>query len=117
MIPRNSKKRQQILDMLKHEHGALSAADIHARLPDLNLTTIYRNLEFFVTSGEVKKLLLTGKEALYEYHHESHHHAVCTDCERIVHFTAPDEELKKLLGVSDFDVQEIEVTVRGKCTK
>lgn len=115
MTRRHSKKREQILDVLKREHGALSAAELHAHLPELDLTTIYRNLDVFVADGDVKKLQLGGNEARFEYMHEPHHHAVCTECERVIHFTAPDEKIKKLLGIEDFRVDELEVTVRGKC--
>lgn len=115
MKKRNSKKREQILDVLKREHGALSASDLHIKLPDMNLTTIYRNLETFVESGEVRRLQLTGKEAQYEYAPEPHHHAVCSDCDRVIHFTAPNDQIKKLLGLKDFKIDELEVTVRGVC--
>lgn len=112
---RYSKKREQILQVLQADPGALSVRDIHEQLPELDPTTIYRNLDVFVADGVVKKLLLHDKEALYEYQQEPHHHAVCTECERVIHFTAPDERIKKLLGVDDFTVDELEVTVRGVC--
>lgn len=115
MNRRHSKKREQILSVLKKEHGALSASDIHAKLPDLDLTTIYRNLDLFVSEGEVKKLQLGSKEAQYEYAREPHHHAVCTECERVIHFTAPDDKIKQLLGIKEFQVDALEVTVRGIC--
>ena len=115
MNRRHSLKREQILEVLKKEKGALSAGGIHERLPGLDLTTIYRNLDVFVAAGEVKKLLLDGKEALYEFQDHPHHHAICTDCDRVIHFTAPDEKIKKLLGLQDFEVAELEVTVRGVC--
>jgi Fur family transcriptional regulator, ferric uptake regulator len=115
MNRRHSKKREQILAVLKKEHGALSASDIHAKLPALDLTTIYRNLDVFVHAGEVKKLLLDGKEALYEFQDHPHHHAICTECKRVIHFTAPDEKIMKLLGMKDFQVDVLELTVRGIC--
>jgi Fe2+ or Zn2+ uptake regulation protein len=115
MKMRNSKKRDQILTMLKQEHGAISAAELHQKLPDMNLTTIYRNLETFVKAGKVQKLQLNGIEAQYEYASEPHHHAVCADCDKVIHFTAPNEKIKELLGLKDFEVQELEVTVRGVC--
>ena len=115
MTRRHSKKREQILDVLKHEHGALSASEIHAKVPTLNLATIYRNLDVFVADGEVKKLQLGGTEAVYEYLREPHHHAVCNECNKVIHFTAPDEHIKKLLDIEDFNVDELEVTVRGTC--
>jgi Fe2+ or Zn2+ uptake regulation protein len=115
MAQRFSKKREQILETLKKARGALSAGELHAKLPKLDLTTIYRNLDAFVASGEVKKLNLKGKEVAYEYQERPHHHAICVECERVIHFTAPDEKIKKLLGVKDFEVDELEVTVRGIC--
>lgn len=114
-MKRYSKKREQILDVLKAERGALSAAQLHKKLPVLNLTTIYRNLDAFVEQGEVKKLQFGGTEAQYEYTNEPHHHAICNKCERVIHFTAPNEQIKKLLGIEDFEVTDFEVTVRGLC--
>ena len=112
---RHSPKREAILDVLKAEHGALSASEVHGKLPALDLATIYRNLELFVADGEVQKLQLGGKEALFEFSKEAHHHAVCNECHKVIHFTAPDAKIKALLGIADFNVDEIEVTVRGIC--
>ncbi len=112
---RFSKKREAILAVLEQYHGALSAAEIHARLPEIDLVTVYRNLEVFVTDKLVRKLHLgQGTEAVYEYQHHSHHHAICTDCEEVIHFTAPDKKIIALLGLKDFDVEELEVTVKGR---
>lgn len=115
MTRRQSKKREQILHVLHTEHGALSAAQLHEKLPHLDKATIYRNLELFVADGLIKKLQLGSKEAVYEYASDPHHHAVCSKCERVIHFTAPDEKILKLLGLQDFEVEELEVTVRGSC--
>jgi Fe2+ or Zn2+ uptake regulation protein len=110
-------KRQAILDVLKNNHRTMSAADIHSTLSDVDLVTIYRTLELFTKEKMIKQFHLTSGEAQYEYQAEPHHHAVCTTCEKIIHFTAPDIKLKKLLGIEDFDVDEIEVTVKGICNK
>ena len=115
MQRRNSKKRDEIKAILVAQHGALSATALASRLPHLDLSTIYRNLDIFVSDGEVQKLNLDGGEALYEFQPRPHHHAVCNDCNRIIHFTAPDEKIKKLLGLPDFDITNLAVTVRGNC--
>ena len=115
MALRITQKRQQILDVLKKQHDTLSVAQIHAKLPEIDIVTIYRNLDLFVKEKLIKQIHLGTDEAQYEYQHESHHHAVCTDCEKVIHFTAPDAEIRKLLGLADFQVDEIEVTVRGIC--
>lgn len=115
MTIRLTKNRQAILEILKKSPEALSAAEVHAQLPDMDLATVYRNLDFFTNEKLIKKLQLGSQEARFEHQAEPHHHAVCTECERIIHFTAPDEQIKKLLGVDDFLVDELEVTVKGVC--
>lgn len=110
-------KRHKILEVLKQHHGTLSASDINNKLPEIDLVTIYRNLDLFVKEKMIKKINLGTEEAQYEYQHEPHHHAVCTDCNKVHHFTASDEKIKKLLEIENFKVDEIEVTVRGVCNK
>lgn len=112
---RNSKKRQSILDALINHKGALSAAELHNLVPGVDLATIYRSLEHFVSEKKIKKLQLGSQEAKFEYQHEPHHHAVCTECEQVIHFTAPDDKILKLLGIKEFKVDELEVTVKGIC--
>lgn len=114
---RQTKHRQTILDFLDHTHGALSAAAIHTALPEINLVTIYRNLESFVKSGQVKKLHLGKNEATYERQHEPHHHAICRNCEKVIHFTLDDNNLKKEFSLPGFEIEDIEITLKGQCKK
>ena len=111
-----TKHRQEILDILDHSEEALSASEIFASLPHINLATIYRNLESFVEAGTVTKLNLGGDEARFEIQHEPHHHAICDDCNKVLHFTVNDAELIKEFTLPDFDIKNIEVTLRGTCT-
>jgi Fe2+ or Zn2+ uptake regulation protein len=115
MKVRLTKKRLAILEVLKKQKTALSAAEVHELVPDVDLATIYRNLEYFTNEKMIKKLQLDSQEARFEFQHEPHHHAVCSECERVIHFTAPDEKIKKLLGIKGFEIDELEVTVRGTC--
>ncbi len=103
------------MKVLKRARCALSAADIHKKIPEIDLTTIYRNLELFVSDGLVKKLDLDKDEAMYEYKEEDHHHAICTDCDKVIHFHASDEAILKLIEVQGFEPESLELTVRGKC--
>ncbi|MAZ56891.1 hypothetical protein CL653_03805 [bacterium] len=110
-----TKKRKAILEVLKRYHGTLSAQDIHIRVKDMDLTTVYRNLDLFVKEKLITRVILDTDEDLYEYQAKPHHHAVCTDCNRIIHFTACDKDLEKLLKLKKFKIENIEVTVRGTC--
>lgn len=113
-----TKKRKEILECLKQNSKTLSAKAIHTELPHLDLATIYRNLELFVAAGLIKRVHLTDTEAHYEWQPEPHHHAICSDCERVIHFTAPDKKIISLLNLPDnFLVEEIEIMVHGKHQK
>lgn len=111
-----TKKRQAILAVLKGTPGTLSAAAIHTVLPDTDLVTIYRTLELFTKEKLIKQFHLTGSEAQYEYQSEPHHHAVCQDCHKIIHFSTADEKIKQLLALENFAISDIEMTVRGTCS-
>jgi len=110
-----TKKRTLILDALKAHTGTLSAAELSQKIPEIDLVTVYRTLDLFVKEKLIKKIHLGSDEAQYEYQHEPHHHAVCTKCDKVLHFTAPDKKIKKLLQLENFSVDEIEVTVKGLC--
>jgi Fe2+ or Zn2+ uptake regulation protein len=112
---RLTKHRQEILRILNESEDTLSAAAIHAALPHINLATIYRNLESYVESGEVKKLNFDGEEALYEIQDEPHHHAICTDCNKVIHFSIDDEKLIQEFSLPGFTIKNLEVTLRGTC--
>lgn len=101
--------------MLKKTHGTLSASEIHRQIPEIDLVTIYRNLDLFTKEKLIKRVYLGTEDAQYEYQKEPHHHAVCSDCEKVIHFTVPNEKIKKLLKLDNFTIDEIEVTVRGIC--
>lgn len=114
MQKRFSQKREDIRQYLNDTHGAVSAATIQSALPHIDLTTVYRNLDQFVAEGDVKKITLGG-ETLFEYQPHPHHHAVCDECHEVIHFTAPDEKIKQLLGLQDFTISNLELTVHGIC--
>ncbi len=112
---RITKHRKEILDILTHCHGALSASEVHKELPHINLVTIYRNLDAFAEVGTIKKLYLDSNEALYEFQKHPHHHAVCTDCDNVTHFAIDEKKLSQALNLPNFDIRDIEIVVRGKC--
>ena len=112
---RNSKKRTEILNIIKNSEIALSAAGIHAFLPHIDLATIYRNLDKFTEQKIIKKIRLNDKEAQYEHQYEKHHHAVCNAGDTTIHFQVPENKIIKLLGLKDFKIDEVDIIVTGSC--
>lgn len=112
---RLTKHRQEVLSALESASEALSAAQIHSLLPQINLVTIYRTLEYFTNEGLTKRLYLNDQEAQYELADEPHHHAVCDYCDRVIHFTVDEAALLKHFSFKDFNISDIDITVRGHC--
>lgn len=112
---RITKLRQQILAVLEQSHEAMSASDIHQALPHINLVTIYRNLDSFTNESIVKKLHLGEQESVYEIQKTPHHHAICDECNKIIHFTLEEKSLIPKLALPEFVIEDLEFVVRGKC--
>jgi Fe2+ or Zn2+ uptake regulation protein len=113
---RQTKHRSEILFVLQNRGGALSASDVHTALPNINLVTIYRNLEAFAEAGTIKKMYLGGNEAQFEYQDHPHHHAVCDAGKHIIHFHLNEAALKEAVTIPDFDIHSIELVIHGACT-
>ena len=107
--------RQAVLDYLTSVADTRSAAQVHTALPHINLVTIYRALEYLVANAQIKKVSLGGDEAYFEVQHEPHHHALCTDCGKVIHFTTDDVALKQEFSLPGFVIGELEVTLKGRC--
>jgi len=114
---RLTKHRTAVLNLLTTSEEALSAQQIHAALPHMNLVTIYRNLDNFVKAGTIKKLNLPGGEAAYEHQNHHHHHAVCDECHTVQHIEIDEKKLKEALKLTGFDIGDVDIVVRGKCHK
>ncbi len=110
-------KRQTILDALQKQTSTVSARTLASEISHVDQATVYRNLDLFVKNGLVNKYVFDGSESVYEYAKPDHHHAVCTECDRVIHIHAPDQPILDLLGIGDFSVQSLQVTARGVCAK
>ena len=107
-------KQEQIMEVLKKYEGSLSASEIHRRTEGIDLATVYRALDKLTRQKLIKKLVLDGTKALYEYTEQAHHHAVCGQCHEVIHFHIDESQLKRLVSVPGFETSDIEIIVRGK---
>jgi Fe2+ or Zn2+ uptake regulation protein len=108
-------KAELILKTLQDMKGFCTAQEIHKNIPQINLTTIYRNLEKFSESGIIQKISLPHQEFAYEFTERKHHHTICDSCSNINHITIPSTILKKIPGLEHFDPESLEIIIKGKC--
>ncbi len=84
---RMTTQRQVILEELTKVDTHPTAAEVYelvrARLPQISLGTVYRNLEILSERGTIKKLDLGPGERHYDGHADAHHHIRCIECGRI----------------------------------
>ncbi len=87
---KNTKHRCSLLEIIFNESQPLSAEEIFCRIKEktaeINLSTVYRNLEVLVSKGLVTKLTFPGdSKSLYEYNKMGHrHYIVCISCKKIM---------------------------------
>ena len=77
--------KQKILDQIS-VNGPISAQEILKNLqkksPNINKTTVYRQLEKLAKEGTVTELFLGNDYKSYEIS-SNHHHIICTKCKKV----------------------------------
>jgi len=120
---KNTKHRLSLLEVLCEENQPVSAEKIYIKIKekavDINLSTVYRNLEMLVNKGIATKLTFLGdSKALYEYNRMEHrHYLVCIECKKILtieHCPLQDYEmaLEKEMG---FQINAHKLVMYGYC--
>jgi Fur family ferric uptake transcriptional regulator len=64
----------------KHRTAEDLAGEVQAEAPDVNISTIYRNLDELVRLGVVDRTHLGGGPAAYHLASATHGHLVCEQC-------------------------------------
>ncbi len=84
-----SPARQEILSIVKKSGRPLPAREIKASLADegVNLSTVYRGLDFLEKSDFVRSIPLGGARYYYSSREDGHgHFLVCRECREIIDF-------------------------------
>ena len=81
--------RKAVLDVLKSHQTHLSPVQIHEeiieRLPSLNISTVYRALDYLVEHNlATVSDLGTGSPMYEKLCEDQHHHLVCLNCKQIM---------------------------------
>lgn len=103
---RTNQNKEPILAVLKKGH-LFTIADIQKRLPKVNHSTLFRNLEQLADEGAVQKITLKKNTVAYELNKE-HGHFVCNNCNAVSPLNFPTKILKRGFIVTD-------MVVRGIC--
>lgn len=118
-----TKQRASVLDVIRTGGRHFDAYEVHKEIGRLgkpmSLSTVYRILQAFKECG-----LITENHLGEDHHHyevdsgEIHHHAVCTDCGRVIEFDLPTEDIVGLTPeLENFVVSAVEFSLEGLCDR
>lgn len=125
MSQRQTVQKSAIMDSLRrlgHPSAEEIWHDVRQSCPDINRTTVYRNLRRYVDEGLATLVLAAGSPERYELRHGKHDHLRCSRCGQICNLNLEparldSDELKKLSTESGWLIQEQELILSGLCTK
>ena len=119
---KSTRHRNSILLFLEQSEQPTTAEELHISLREktasMNLSTVYRTLDTFVSKNLVIKSTMEDGKARYELnHHEHKHHLFCVGCHKVIsiedcHMGELQEDLKKKI---DFDVTGHKLEIYGYC--
>ncbi len=113
---RNSKKRNQIIEVFKNG-DLLTANEVCEKLKDLDRATVYRNLSLLTSEGVLREVNIKKGVSSYELNKENdfHQHFICNNCEKILPVDISIQDIKKILP-KNVEFEEFELNLKGKCT-
>ncbi|HLQ39436.1 MAG TPA: Fur family transcriptional regulator [Tetragenococcus sp.] len=114
-------QRQAILEFLANTHQHPTAEDIYKaieeKFPGMSVATVYNNLKLFVSIGFIKELSYGDASSRFDFHTDSHYHAICNRCGKITDFHYPGlEDVEMAAGkLTGYQVSSHRLEVYGLC--
>ncbi|PIQ73879.1 hypothetical protein COV58_00115 [Candidatus Roizmanbacteria bacterium CG11_big_fil_rev_8_21_14_0_20_36_8] len=114
--------RSAIINLLESTPHPITANSIHKLLKkvgtDVNITTVYREIEFLLSQKIINKIQLFDTELHYEMADRTHHHhIVCTDCKAIEDLKIDSEKdlLDEVCSDTRYKISTHSLTFYGVC--
>lgn len=121
---RITQARSAIIELLENTDRPISAKSLHIMLERIgikvNVTTVYREIEFLLAENIIEKVPLKDTELHYEMKgRPHHHHLLCTECGNIEDIALESEHvlLEEAHTVSSYNINRHSLAFYGKCPK
>ena len=116
-----TKQRQAVLQVIRESDEHLTANEVFedARriLPGISFATVYNSLRYLKNEGFIGEIRFGTDCARYDRKLTRHDHALCNKCGKLVdlELSIPVELIEEASGLSKFQAESIELTLRGLC--
>jgi len=114
--------RSSIINLLENTNHPLTVSSIHKILKrigiSINITTVYREIEFLLARKIIEKVPLLDNELHYEITGRAHHHHLfCTSCSSIKDIVLQSEQglLEEVHKISSYDITRHSLAFFGIC--
>lgn len=120
-----SKQREAVRQVVLDSHTHPTAEEVHVAakqvIPDIGLSTVYRNLSSLVEMGDIRRVSIPGGPERFDGFTDRHDHAICQRCGKIFDVTPSNEsgnrEFMDLEGLPQgFIPSASELCIYGICT-
>ena len=118
------RKRNAILDCLRHTDLHPSAETLHAMLqkdnPDISLATVYRNLGRFKNEGIITSIGAVNGIERFDARTDPHVHFVCSCCEAVVdlpQMETPESLCSQVSQQTGARIDSCQLIFTGVCKK
>jgi Fe2+ or Zn2+ uptake regulation protein len=106
-------QRIAILEII-NESGHIGVEDIYSRVknscPTMSLATVYKNIEYLLNEGILKKVLFKNKKDLFEIVKEDHYHII--EESQIIDIFYTEEQMSEIRNVLNLNPSDkIDLTV------
>lgn len=119
---RITQARAAIINLMENTQHPLTASSIQKLLNkigvSINITTVYRELDFLLREHIIEKVPLFDTELHYEITGRPHHHHVmCTTCKNIKDILLQSEKelLEEAHHISSYDIRRHSLAFFGVC--
>ncbi|MGB9112417.1 MAG: Fur family transcriptional regulator [Acidimicrobiales bacterium] len=124
---RYTRQRRVMIDALASIARPATIGEILDALPDLPVSTAYRNLSVLAEAGIVRRVNGTDEFGRFELAEEvsghHHHHAVCSQCGLIIDATSSPrleaalaDTARAIAQENGFDVSDHRLELVGRCS-
>ncbi len=121
---RMTQARSSIIELLESTPSPISAKGLHTMLERIgvhvNVTTVYRELDFLLEQNIIEKVPLKDSEVLYEMKgRPHHHHLLCTKCGDIQDISLESEHvlLEEARQSSAYQIKAHALAFYGYCKR
>ena len=88
-------------------------AIVNERHPETSRATVYNTLNLFVQKELLRELHLAPDSVVFDPNMDRHHHLIDEESGRIHDIPWNQVEVRKIAGISDFEVSDYQVVMHG----